>query len=325
MDNAGKNAEEPRGNPVREAWTPPRPPGPAKGAISGLLRRALPREARLWSTGGVRLSAAALALGSLAAGCAGLRDLASHAFERPRLSFQSASVEALDLEGVTVSLHYRVENPNAVGLSLAKVAYRLDVEGRHVVSGDLPGGIRLPARGAAPLVVPVRVRFADVPAFVENLLGKEELAWRVSGSVGVDSPIGLLELPYDHAGRAPVPRPPRVAVESARVAPAGLGRVGLDLRLRVTNQNGFAIPAGTLEYGLEVAGAPLAGGRTQALAPLAPRGSALLEVPLRLDVLGAGSALSRALAGQPLDLVLRGSAGYGSLRIPVELRTRLSR
>lgn len=261
---------------------------------------------------------------ALVSGCATLRDLAAGAFERPRLTFEAAAVEGLDLDGVTVSLRYRVDNPNGVGLSLAKLGYALEVEGRQVFSGSLPGGLKIPARGAAPLVIPVRLGYAGVSSLVETLLTRDSVAYRISGSVGLDTPVGLVDLPYEHKGTAPVPRPPALSIESAQLASEGL-RVGIDLRLRVANRNAFPVPSGRLDYSLDVGGSGVVSGQSQGIASVPGGGSSVLVIPVRLDLLGAGSAVARAVAGGPTDVSLRGAASFGWMRLPLDLRGRTSR
>jgi hypothetical protein len=58
-------------------------------------------------------------------GCAFLQRIAGSGFERPRLTYQSWAADRLDLEGVTIALHYRLENPNAFGLDLRRLGYKL--------------------------------------------------------------------------------------------------------------------------------------------------------------------------------------------------------
>jgi LEA14-like dessication related protein len=271
-----------------------------------------------------RSLAAALLLVS-ASGCAALRDLAAGTFERPRLTFEAVSADGLDLDGVTLSLRYRIDNPNTMGLSVAKLGYALEVEGRPVFSGSLPGGLQIPARGAAPLVIPVRLGFASLGALVEALLTRETVAYRVSGSVGLDTPVGLVELPYEHRGTAPVPRAPALSIESVQLASEGLTRIGIDLRIRVANRNPFLMPAGQLAYSLDVAGASVVGGQSHAVPVVQGGGSTLLVVPVRLDLLGGGSAAARMLAGGPVEVSLRGAASFGWMRLPLDLRGRTSR
>ncbi len=264
---------------------------------------------------------AALALLSLAlASCAGMDKMIGGALQPPRLELESVAVEAVDLEGATAVARYRVENPNGFGVSVARLSYRLEVEGQQLAAGALPGGLRLPARGAAPLTVPVRVRYGDVPAFVERVAGRDRLAYRVSGAAGFDTPVGSLDVPWSHSGEVPVPRLPALAVDSVRLTGAGLAGVAVDLKIRVSNRNAFAIPGGRLEYRLDLNGAPAIQGGAAALAPVPAGGSAVLDLPVRVDLLAAGLGAGQALGAGRAEVVLSGAAAWGSLRIPVDLR-----
>lgn len=262
---------------------------------------------------------AALAPLSLAA-CAGLDKVLSGTFERPRLQLESVGVEAVDLEGATAVAHYRVENPNGFGVSVARLSYQLELDGQRVAGGALPGGLRLPARGAAPLVIPVRVRYADVPAFLERVARNDRLAWRASGGVGFDTAIGPVDIPWSASGEVPMPKLPAFSVDSVRVAGAGLGGVTLDVRIRLGNRNAFPIPGGRLDYRLDLNGSPVVRTGNASLAPVAAGGSSVLDLPVKVDLLAAGLGAGQAISSGRAEVVLSGSAGWGSLRIPVDLR-----
>lgn len=260
-------------------------------------------------------------LASLAlAACAGVQDMLSGAFEHPRLHLESVEVEAVDLEGATAVARYRVENPNGFSVPVARLSYQLDVEGQRVVAGALPGGLRLPARGAAPLVIPVRVRYGDVPAFLEHVARRDRLAYRVAGSVGFDTALGPVDLPWSHSGEVPLPRLPTFAVDSVRVSGAGFTALAIDLKVRVANRNAYPLPGGRLEYRLDLNGAPVVRGGAAALAPVPAGGSAVLNLPVEVDLLTAGLGAGQVVAGGRAQVVLSGSAAWGSLRIPVDLR-----
>ncbi len=135
-----------------------------------------------------------------------MRNLMGGAFERPTFTFQSVSLDTLDLEGVTVSLHCRIDNPNSVGLELARLGYALDLEGRRAVAGELAPGLDIPARGSAPLALPVRLRFQDVPGILEILVARDAASYRITGHAGVNTPVGIMDFSFEHQGRAAVPR-----------------------------------------------------------------------------------------------------------------------
>jgi LEA14-like dessication related protein len=268
----------------------------------------------------IRARAVALLAPCALAACAGVEKMISGAFERPRLQLESVNVEAVDLEGATAVARYRVENPNGFSVTVARLSYQLDVEGQRVAAGVLPGGLRLPARGAAPLVIPVRVRYADVPAFLEHVARRDRIAYRVAGSVGFDTAVAPVDIPWSHSGEVPLPKLPSFAVDSLRVSGAGLTGVTVDLKIRMGNRNAFALPGGRLQYRLDLNGAPALRDAAASLSPVPAGGSAVLALPVKVDLLAAGRGAGQVLASGRAEVVLSGSAAWGSLRIPVDLR-----
>jgi LEA14-like dessication related protein len=256
--------------------------------------------------------------------CAGLSNLARTAFEEPKLTFRTASLEALDFEGATVAFRFELENPNRFGLDVARVGWAVEVEETRVAAGDLPGGVTVPARGTAPVTFPVRVRFGDVPGIVSLLRGgRDEIGYRLSGTIGVRSPVGVVDVPLSHTGRLPVPDPPRFALDGVAVRNASMHAIGADVRVRVRNPNRFALPAGKLDYALAIAGAPVARAETLALAPVPGGSSAIVEVPVRIDVASAGRAASELARGGEVEVELTGTASLGGVPLPLELKARV--
>jgi LEA14-like dessication related protein len=260
-------------------------------------------------------AAAAVALAALPA-CSLLQSLAGAGIARPRLTFETWSADALDLDGVTLTLRYRLDNPNAFGLDLDRLSYQLEVEGRQVVEGNLPAGVHLAPNGATPLTVPVRLRWRDLPGFAELLLTRADVAYRVSGVAGVGSPVGNVDLPFEYRDKVALPRLPGVRLEGVSVREASLTNLSIDLRLRVENGNAFPLPVGALTYGLRVGDQDLVAGGSHPLASVPPHGHAIVAVPVRISVAAAAGAIAKLLQGT--ELRLRGLAGYGSMEVPVE-------
>jgi LEA14-like dessication related protein len=268
------------------------------------------------------LIAASLLLGL--AGCAEVGKVIGASFERPRLVFEGWEPREVDLEGVTLGLRWRIDNPNSVGLRLVGLDYRLDLEGHQAVTGSAGGGIRIPSRGSAPVDLPVHLRYADVPPIVESLFTRETLLWRISGEVAIDTPVGPIRIPFAHEGRTPAPRPPRVAIEGLSVHDASLTGLTLDVKLRIDNPNAFPLPLGTLAYGLRVAGGEVVRAATHPLAPVPGGKGATLALPVHLSFAAAGEAARRALAGEATEVALQGAAGFGSLKLPLDLKGRFA-
>jgi LEA14-like dessication related protein len=258
---------------------------------------------------------------TLLAACASLRDLARSAFQTPSLEFRSASLQALDLEGATIGVIFDLTNPNGFGLDLARVAYGVEVEGTRVATGDLPGGLAIPASGKAALTIPVRFRFADVPGIVSLLTTRRDaIRYKLTGNAGVRTPIGVIDLPLAHEDQLRLPGLPGFAVEGMSVRGAGLSDVALDLRLRVKNPNAFPIPAGRLDYALSLGGAEVARASDAALGKIAAGGSTVVTIPVRVDLVRAGRVASALLAGGEVPVGLAGTANVAGIAVPLDVR-----
>ena len=260
----------------------------------------------------------------LLSGCAGLQRLATRSLKPPTATVERVTVAALDVEGATVRLDLTLENPNDVAFEVARAGWRLEVEEREVSEGELPGGLAIPARATAPFAATVRVKWADVTHLVERVRREEQVAYRVSGTVGVVTPIGVMELAFKHAGTLPVPRLPTLKLTGASASLASLTELTLQLALEVENPNGFPLPGATLTFDLLVNGVAVASGREATLAPLGAHGDARLTLPLRISLLGAGRAAA-TLGGGSGELRLRGTVRAAGLETPVDVKLHLGK
>jgi LEA14-like dessication related protein len=141
-----------------------------------------------------------LPLLALLAGCATLRDISAASFVQPSIAWEATTADGLDQDGVTVVIHLRVDNPNPTALRLARLGYELEVEGRPVASGSLSREVGIPASGSAPVAVPIRVGFREIPGALESALVRGRLAYRARGSAGIATPMGTIDLPFDQSG-----------------------------------------------------------------------------------------------------------------------------
>lgn len=269
--------------------------------------------------------AAALALVSLsAAGCAGLSELARVAFKEPHLTFRSATVESLDLEGATIGVKFDLENPNGFGLDVARVGWGVEVEGTRIATGDMPGGLAIPASGVAPLTLPVRVRYRDVPGIIGLLTSRRDsIAYKVAGTIGVRTPIGIVDLPVSHSDRLALPSLPSFSLQGLSLRTTSLTELSLDVKVGVRNPNAFPLPAGTLDYALSVAGSEVARAQDAALARVAGGAAQTMTIPVKISLLKAGRAATELARGAPVPLGLAGTADVAGIPVPLDLAATL--
>jgi LEA14-like dessication related protein len=267
---------------------------------------------------------AILAAAVLLSACAGVQQLARSALKEPKLTFRSASLQSLDMEGATVGFTFDLENPNGFGVDLARVAWTIDAEGTRVAAGDLPGGLQIRANGTAPITFPVRVRFQDVPGIASLLVGgKDVVHYRLGGNVGIRTPIGVLDVPLSHEDRLQLPSVPHFALEGISIRSVTFGEVALDVRLRVKNPNAFALPLGRLDYALAIAGAPVARAEGAELARVSGGSSAVVAIPVKLETASAGRAAMDLARGAEVQVDLTGRANVAGIPLPLDVRGKL--
>jgi LEA14-like dessication related protein len=288
-----------------------------------MTRAAVARLARPATLAALVLALAPLLL-SLS-GCAAVGELAKSAFKKPTLRLEQVSVAAIDFDGATLAFDYQVENPNGFGLNVARLQYWLELEQRVVTRGEAPGGIRLPASGAAPVRFTTRLPFAEVPRLLELVRSRAPVHYKVGGLVGVDTPIGNVDLPLSHAGTVDLPRVPEFKVASVAVRMSSLTEVEVALAIDVANPNAFPLPGGELQYAVAVGGQVVASAEGGEVIAVPASGRGRMVIPVRLSLLGAGMAAATAVRGGGSEVRLSGQATIGALTTPFDVRARTGR
>ena len=109
-------------------------------------------------------------LGAFLVGCAGL------GAKQPTASLRNVNVTNVTVEGVTADFLVDVANPNAFALPVTDAEYKLGLGGVRLADGKLQPSGSVPANGALPVNVPVRLTF-------EKLLAAEQALVKGGGKV----------------------------------------------------------------------------------------------------------------------------------------------
>ena len=144
------------------------------------------------------LAVATVALG----GC--LPGGAAPMIEEPTASLARVVVREAGATGATLDLVLRVHNPNGFELRGGWIRFDLALEDQPVGSVDASQPFRLPARAAADLVLPLRVRWADLAPAVRALPQGGRVDYRVTGRIGVEAGGTRLSVPFERGGTVPV-------------------------------------------------------------------------------------------------------------------------
>lgn len=246
----------------------------------------------------------------------------------PIVTFRGATLAAAGFEGVTVDVSFDVENPNPFALPVVRLSHAVEVEGVPAYSAAAPCAAAVASRGRSPVTVPVFLPFGRIPDVAEKILLGRPLAYRATGSVGFQTPAGVMDLPIAWEGVMPLPRPPLFSFEGIEVGGLGALTLSFDVKLRMLNPNAFPIPPGRLGHHLAVAGAPVASG-DQKIPGVAPGATATFAIPARVNVIGAGTGVVKgvwtALQGAEVPVALEGRATLGSIPVDVHLESRIPR
>lgn len=264
--------------------------------------------------------ALALCLPFVGSGCALLQPLLGG--QKPELVFRDLRLTGWSLDKVDLELVYELKNPYDVALSLERVAYQLEVEGKRLVSGAPKKGLRVRGRGSQLLRFPATVHFLDAVPVVARLFSKDHLRYRASGSLGVGTPLGVLALPLSHAGRIDVPKLPKVSITELSAPRVSASGAELSLGLRLENPNAFPVALDALEWSFLVDRASLASGRA-APRSIAKGGRRDLRIPIRIGFGAGAQAVQRLLAGQRSAVSLTGELRSGKVSAPLDARRTL--
>jgi LEA14-like dessication related protein len=222
-------------------------------------------------------------------GCAELGEIV----QEPQLRFQRVTPTAFSLGGAGFNFDFEVTNPNPLGLRLSQVTYRLALNQRPLISGEVAEGIALPAHGSAPLSIPLSLAFKDLVAAVGEIGTSPNLPYQLSGKVFV----GPLAIPYSVKGDLELPRLPKIELAGVKIRDLSLSGARLACQLRVTNRNTIPLDLGPLAYQLQLGEIPVASGETGPLAPLEASGSTSLTLDSRIRFKEVGRGLAKLLQG----------------------------
>lgn len=136
-----------------------------------------------------------LLTGAFAAGCATLSQLiqppafASAPGRSSELRLLGPSTSR-PLGGAAIRVWARVENPNAFGLTLARLAGNLLLEGEQAAQVDLPLGLPLQAQQDTIIPIDLNVSFTDIPDLARALrdaVTRNSVAYQLVGTMAVDA------------------------------------------------------------------------------------------------------------------------------------------
>lgn len=250
--------------------------------------------------------------------CAYLSSIA----QKPTVTLKRVDIKEVSFQGISVDFILAVNNPNPIGVDLATLSYQITVDGHAFVAGSSNAAVHVPANGPGEVHVPLSIQFVELARSFEDLFHKKTVAYTLATTLGFGTPIGVLQVPLSTSGTFPVPQLPDVHFQSAAVGSVSIGGADLGMILAVRNTNNFAVPVGTLQYQVSLAGTPVISSGKQ-VGRLAPNATTPVAVTAHLDFLSLGMGVFRAIQSHAADISLDGQLDLAVYKMPLHLKTRL--
>ncbi len=237
-----------------------------------------------------RLVLATLPLLLLSTGCDELEPFL------PTVQFESMQLRDLSFKDASVDFVFNVDNPNPVDIGLASFSYDLGLEQINLFSGDDPDGFVLGAEDGSELRLPVTLNFVDTWDAVQATRGEDYVAFDIAGDFGFDTPIGLVELPYDEGGEFPALRTPKFNLGKLRVKNVNLltQKATVELDVGVDNEHASNLFFDNLNYNMKLGGKDVGNGIIDAF-DVEGAVTKDLVIPFEIDLLSAGTTIGDAI------------------------------
>lgn len=220
----------------------------------------------------------------------------------PKVRFQNMNVDDVTWEGATTRFTFQVDNPHPIGLDLAAVNWDLDLAGSDFLDGNKDTEVQIAAQGQSDVRFPVSLKWSDVLAVVNGAQGQDTIPFALAGDLKLDTPLGPLTVPFQHAGDLPVLHAPKVRLTGLRVDKLDLLKQTASLALDMTVETEQSAPLDfrAFNYGIELAGAKVVSGNAQIGAVA---GSREVSLPIDLQLLNLGAAVVQAVTKKERLLV----------------------
>ena len=256
-----------------------------------------------------------LFLAIVLSGCAAVRGPTSHASLQPAVSFSEAVLSDASLGSVVLDLRYRLKNPNADALTIARIDSSLWVEGHPVASEGPPAGQQIPPVGEVEITIRSKIRFGELAGVTEGFLSKDQAKYRLRGSIGVRTPAGLTHLAISRDGDFEVPKIPTVLLETSKVTALSIEGVTLQIPVRVTAHNSYPLPIRNVSGVLAIAEVNVGTLSIDGVGTLEKDSPRRFTLPLSFGFGQAGRAIAAIDSGKA-DVSLVGTIESGEAQIP---------
>lgn len=246
-------------------------------------------------------------------GCATLNQIV----QKPTVAFDSLTLEDASLLQSTLNFHFKVNNPNPIGLHANRITYDLKLNGTPFTRGELDNGLSVPAASVGTLTIPVTVQYLDFFKSITDLVGRGSAAYDLTGTFAV----GPLSIPFNAAGNFNLPKMPKISLENVNIQSLSLSGATLNCRLAMDNPNAFDLLFKQLSYNLKLGNISFARANALPDTTLGQQGRSRINLGVDVSFADIGRAAYQLLVGNSSSYSIDGqmlmaAPGTGDRTIP---------
>ena len=142
-----------------------------------------------------------------ASGCA-LVNAISQSVTTPKVTFKTAELREVTLQGVSLDFLFEVQNPNAVGAEISSLAYDLRLNGSRFAKGTTKEALRVEPHGTSDVRFPFEINFQELGRTMSSLLGGQStVKYELDVALTFDTSIGRIEVKRSADGEIEIPKP----------------------------------------------------------------------------------------------------------------------
>jgi len=217
----------------------------------------------------------------------------------PSVAFDRLDLRSISWSGVETDFVFAINNPSPVEMEIARFDYTLELNGEQWASGRSINALEVSAVDQSEMILPVNVGFQELYAAIGSDEASDTVPYGISGSIGFDTPSGVVDLPFSHEGVFPALRTPTIRPVGLRIDDLYVlgGEVDLTVEMEAENEHASTLHFEDFRYKITMSDTEVIGGFMDELGAVDGAGTETFELPIQLDLLDLGSVVYGALVG----------------------------
>jgi LEA14-like dessication related protein len=234
--------------------------------------------------------------------------------QKPRVRISSTKLSALTFDQADLIFDIEIDNPNAVGVTLAGFDYDLLLNNQSFLKGEQQKELVIKASDKAAVQLPLTLNFIDIYQTYQNLKNEDEVNYTINTGFSFDLPVlGPIRIPASTSGKVPMVKVPVIGLKSIKMERLSFSGADFNLAINIDNPNSWGLTVNMLQYGLNINGSDWLSGQTQKKINLTGNENTVINLPFSISFLKIGTSFYNVVAsGKGLNYRFTGTSELSS-------------